>query len=117
MEEPNKSALVLLYYEASVLFAYSINSAVTPPRVADVFKKDNILCIRISDEGEHQKGQDRNESAHGAAASGAVGTRVWGWVEDRKAAGHRCLFPQAKTDVMNRQGNWIAKAFRAANKT
>jgi len=33
------------------------------------------------------------------------------WVATRKAVGHKRLFPQAKDDALNGQGNWITKAF------
>ncbi|WP_373926669.1 hypothetical protein, partial [Enterobacter hormaechei] len=33
------------------------------------------------------------------------------WVATRKAVGHKRLFPQAKGDALNGQGNWITKAF------
>lgn len=33
------------------------------------------------------------------------------WVEGRRRAGHQRLFPAAKADAKNGQGNWISKAF------
>ncbi|MEN5119081.1 integrase, partial [Luteimonas sp. TWI662] len=33
------------------------------------------------------------------------------WVDGRRGAGHQRLFPAAKADAKNGQGNWISKAF------
>ncbi|WP_254845983.1 integrase [Xanthomonas axonopodis] len=35
----------------------------------------------------------------------------WEWTEELRAKGHDRLFPQAKADAKNGQGNWISKAF------
>lgn len=79
--------------------------------VADVFKEDNIACIRISDEGEHQKVKTEVSLRTVPIHPELLALGFWDWVESRKAAGHNRLFPQAKADAMNGQGNWITKAF------
>ncbi|ATS51210.1 integrase [Xanthomonas citri pv. fuscans CFBP 6996] len=79
--------------------------------VADVFKEDNIPCIRISDEGEHQKVKTEMSLRTVPLHQDLLALGFWDWVESREAAGHKRLFPQAKADAMNGQGNWITKAF------
>ncbi|KFA31250.1 site-specific integrase [Xanthomonas vasicola] len=79
--------------------------------VADVFKEDDIPCIRISDEGEHQKVKTEVSLRTVPIHPELLALGFWDWVESRKAAGHKRLFQQAKADAMNGQGNWITKAF------
>lgn len=79
--------------------------------MADIFKEDNIPCIRISDEGEHQKVKTEASLRTVPMHPDLLGLGFWDWVESREAAGHKRLFPQAKADAMNGQGNWITKAF------
>ncbi|MCP3042183.1 MULTISPECIES: DUF6538 domain-containing protein [Xanthomonas] len=78
---------------------------------ADVFSEDNIPCIRISDEGEHQKVKTEVSLRTVPIHPELLALGFWDWVESRKAAGHKRLFPHAKADAMNGQGNWITKAF------
>ncbi|WP_045760751.1 site-specific integrase [Xanthomonas albilineans] len=78
---------------------------------ADVFKEDGIPCIRISDEGEHQKVKTEVSLRTVPIHPELLALGFWGWVESRRTAGHQRLFPQAKADAMNGQGNWITKAF------
>ncbi|EKT4074182.1 site-specific integrase [Stenotrophomonas maltophilia] len=79
--------------------------------VTDVFNEGKLACIRISDEGENQKVKTevslRTVPLHPALIE--LGLLVW--VESRRAAGHKRLFPQAKGTALNGQGNWITKAF------
>lgn len=79
--------------------------------VADVFKEDNIPCIRISDQGEHQKVKTEMSLRTVPLHPDLLALGFWDWVESREAARHKRLFPQAKADAMNGQGNWITKAF------
>lgn len=79
--------------------------------VADVFKEDDIPCIRISDEGEHQKVKTEVSLRTVPIHPELLALGLWDWVESRRTAGHQRLFPQAKADAMNGQGNWITKAF------
>nr|WP_253254394.1 hypothetical protein [Xanthomonas arboricola] len=79
--------------------------------VANVFKEDNIPCIRISDEGEQQKVKTEVSLRTVPLHPDLLALGFWDWVESRKAAGHKRLFPQAKADAMNCQGTWITKAF------
>ena len=79
--------------------------------VADVFKEDDIPCIRISDEGEHQKVKTEVSLRTVPIHPELLALGFWNWVESRRTAGHQRLFPQAKADAMNGQGNWITKAF------
>ncbi|UUF00281.1 integrase [Xanthomonas hortorum pv. pelargonii] len=78
---------------------------------ADVVEEGGIPCIQISDEGEHQKVKtdvslrDRADSSRpaclGLSGLGRAGARQ----------GQERLFPAAKADAKNGQGNWISKAF------
>ncbi len=79
--------------------------------VADVFEEDDIPCIRISDEGEHQKVKTAVSLRTVPIHPELLALGFWNWVESRRTAGHQRLFPQAKANAMNGQGNWITKAF------
>ncbi|MCE4313375.1 site-specific integrase [Xanthomonas hortorum pv. vitians] len=79
--------------------------------VADVFKEGKIPCIRISDEGEHQKVKTEVSLRTVPLHPDLLALGFMEWVDTCKAAGHKRLFPQARADAMNGQGNWITKAF------
>lgn len=79
--------------------------------VRDVFEEDGIPCIRVSDEGEHQKVKTevslRTVPLHPELLK--MGSLVW--VDGKRSAGETRLFPAAKATAVNGQGNWITKAF------
>ncbi|MCW0366489.1 hypothetical protein NB699_001472 [Xanthomonas sacchari] len=60
--------------------------------VADVFKEGNIPCIRISDEGEHQKVKTEVSLRAVPIHPEPLALGFWDWAESRKAAGHKRLF-------------------------
>lgn len=77
----------------------------------DIIEEDGLLCIRVSDEGEHQKVKTevslRTVPVHPDLL--ALGFREW--VDGLRAAGAERLFSAAKADAKNGAGNWITKAF------
>ena len=79
--------------------------------VSDVIEEEGILCIRISDEGPHQKVKTdvslRTVPVHPDLL--ALGFKEW--VNSLKAKGSKRLFPAAKADAKNGAGNWISKSF------
>ncbi|WP_047129608.1 site-specific integrase [Xanthomonas arboricola] len=78
---------------------------------SDVCEEDGIPCIRISDEGEHQKVKTEASLRIVPIHPALIRLGFLGWVEELRAAGHQRLFPAAKADALNGQGNWITKAF------
>ncbi|WP_186295648.1 site-specific integrase [Xanthomonas citri] len=77
----------------------------------DVFEEDGIPCIRISDEGEHQKVKTEVSLRTVPLHPDLLKMGFLAWVQSRRDAGHTRLFPAAKADAKNGQGNWITKAF------
>lgn len=79
--------------------------------IKDVFEEDGIPCIRVSDEGEHQKVKTevslRTVPLHPELLK--MGFLVW--VDGKRKVGETRLFPAAKATAVNGQGNWITKAF------
>ena len=79
--------------------------------VNDVIEEDGVLCVRISDEGEHQKVKTevslRTVPVHPDLL--ALGFREW--IDSLRAAGTERLFPAAKANAKNGAGNWITKFF------
>ncbi|WP_386338350.1 site-specific integrase [Xanthomonas citri pv. citri] len=78
---------------------------------SDVCEEDGIPCIRISDEGEHQKVKTEASLRIVPIHPALIRLGFLGWVEEVRAAGHQRLFPAAKANALNGQGNWITKAF------
>lgn len=78
---------------------------------SDVCEEDGIPCIRISDEGEHQKVKTKASLRIVPIHPALIRLGFLGWVEELRAAGHERLFPAAKANAVNGQGNWITKAF------
>ncbi|OOW80007.1 integrase [Xanthomonas campestris pv. vitiswoodrowii] len=74
-------------------------------------EEDGIPCVRISDEGEHQKVKTEASLRIVPIHPALMKLGFLGWVEELRAAGHQRLFPAAKADAVNGQGNWITKAF------
>ncbi|XGB23559.1 site-specific integrase [Streptomyces sp. II-2-2-2] len=79
--------------------------------IADIVLEGKLPCIRISDEGENQKVKTEVSLRTVPLHPDLLALGFMDWVATRKAAGHKRLFPQAKGDALNGQGNWITKAF------
>ncbi|MBW8852623.1 MAG: tyrosine-type recombinase/integrase [Xanthomonadales bacterium] len=78
---------------------------------ADIFEEDGVPCIRISDEGEHQKVKTDVSLRTIPIHPDLLALGFLDWVDRTRKAGHERLFPAAKADAKNGQGNWISKAF------
>ncbi|MBO9739438.1 site-specific integrase [Xanthomonas axonopodis pv. begoniae] len=79
--------------------------------VKDVFEEDGIPCIRISDEGEHQKVKTEVSLRTVPLHPELLKMGFLEWVDGKRKAGQTRLFPAAKATAVNGQGNWITKAF------
>jgi integrase len=79
--------------------------------VKDVFEEDGIPCIRISDEGEHQKVKTEVSLRTVPLHPKLLKMELLEWVDGKRGAGETRLFPAAKATAVNGQGNWITKAF------
>lgn len=77
----------------------------------DVFEEDGIACIRISDEGEHQKVKTEVSLRTVPLHPELLKMGFLEWVGAKREAGEARLFPAAKATAVNGQGNWITKAF------
>lgn len=79
--------------------------------VKDVFDEHGIPCVRISDEGEHQKVKTEISLRTVPLHPELLRMGFQNWVEEKRRAGQARLFPAAKAEAVNGQGNWITKAF------
>ncbi|SON88136.1 conserved hypothetical protein [Xanthomonas citri pv. fuscans] len=79
--------------------------------IRDVFEEDGIPCIRVSDEGEHQKVKTEVSLRTVPLHPELLKMGFLKWVDDKRKAGETRLFPAAKANAVNGQGNWITKAF------
>jgi len=79
--------------------------------IKDVFEEDGIPCIRISDEGEHQKVKTEVSLRTVPLHPELLKMGLLKWVNEKREAGQTRLFPGAKATAVNGQGNWITKAF------
>jgi len=79
--------------------------------IKDVFQEDGIPCIRISDEGEHQKVKTEVSLRTVPLHPELIKMGFLEWVGSKRRAGETRLFPAAKATAVNGQGNWITKAF------
>ncbi|MDO0787983.1 site-specific integrase [Xanthomonas campestris pv. campestris] len=79
--------------------------------VRDVFEEDGIPCLRISDEGEHQKVKTEVSLRTVPLHPELLKMGFLGWVDGKRKSGETRLFPAAKATAVNGQGNWITKAF------
>ncbi|MCC4590372.1 site-specific integrase [Xanthomonas campestris pv. cannae] len=79
--------------------------------VRDVFEEDGIPCLRVSDEGEHQKVKTEVSLRTVPLHPELIKMGFLKWVDDKRKAGETRLFPAAKATAVNGQGNWITKAF------
>lgn len=79
--------------------------------VKDVFEEEGIPCIRISDEGEHQKVKTEVSLRTVPLHPELLKMGFLDWVDGKRTAGATRLFPAAKATAVNGQGNWITKAF------
>ncbi|MCD9096703.1 site-specific integrase [Luteimonas fraxinea] len=79
--------------------------------VSDVLEIDGVACIRISDEGEHQKVKTDVSLRTVPVHPDLIRLGFLEWVNGLRQAKHTRLFPAAKADAKNGQGNWISKAY------
>ncbi|WP_161960049.1 site-specific integrase [Xanthomonas arboricola] len=79
--------------------------------IKDVFEEDGIPCIRVSDDGEHQKVKTEVSLRTVPLHPELIKMGFLGWVDGKRKAGETRLFPAAKATAVNGQGNWITKAF------
>ncbi|MFA4410064.1 site-specific integrase [Xanthomonas perforans] len=79
--------------------------------IKDVFEEDGIPCLRISDEGEHQKVKTEVSLRTVPLHPELLKMGFLEWVDGKRKAGETRLFPAAKATAVNGQGNWITKAF------
>lgn len=79
--------------------------------IKDVFEEDGIPCIRISDEGEHQKVKTEVSLRTVPLHPELIKMGFLEWVGSKRRVGETRLFPAAKAAAVNGQGNWITKAF------
>lgn len=79
--------------------------------IKDVFEEDGIPCLRISDEGEHQKVKTEVSLRTVPLHPELLKMGFLRWVEGKRKAGETRLFPAAKATAVNGQGNWLTKAF------
>ncbi len=79
--------------------------------IKDVFEEDGIPCLRISDEGEHQKVKTEVSLRTVPLHPELLKIGFLDWVDAKREAGQTRLFPAAKATAVNGQGNWITKAF------
>ncbi|NJC43764.1 UNVERIFIED_ORG: integrase [Xanthomonas campestris] len=70
-----------------------------------------LPCIQISDEGEHQKVKTDVSLRTVPIHPDLLALGFLSWVEQARAEGQERLFPVAKADAKNGQGNWTSKAF------
>lgn len=79
--------------------------------IKDVFEEDGIPCIRVSDEGEHQKVKTEVSIRTVPLHPELLKMGFLEWVDEKRRAGQTRVFPAAKATAVNGQGNWITKAF------
>lgn len=79
--------------------------------IKDVFEVDGIPCLRVSDEGEHQKVKTEVSLRTVPLHPELLKMGFLKWVDEKRKAGESRLFPAAKATAVNGQGNWITKAF------
>ncbi|MFA0924978.1 site-specific integrase [Xanthomonas fragariae] len=79
--------------------------------IKDVCEEEGIPCIRISDEGEHQKVKTEVSLRTVPLHPELLKMGFLEWVDAKRKAGDTRLFPAAKATAVNGQGNWITKAF------
>lgn len=79
--------------------------------VEDVLTVDGLPCIRISDEGEHQKVKTEVSLRTIPVHPDLIELGFLDWVGTLRAQKAPRLFPAAKANAKNGAGNWITKAF------
>jgi len=79
--------------------------------VKDVLDEQGIPCVRISDEGAHQKVKTDVSLRTVPLHPELLRMGFLDWVDGKRKASQTRLFPDAKADAVNGQGNWITKAF------
>lgn len=79
--------------------------------IGDVLEDGGVPCIQISDEGEHQRVKTDVSLRTVPVHPDLVALGLLKWIEGLRAEGHARLFPGAKAEAKNGQGNWVSKAF------
>ena len=79
--------------------------------VEDVLTVDGLPCIRVSDEGEHQKVKTEVSLRTIPVHPDLIELGFLDWVEGLRTQKAPRLFPAAKANAKNGAGNWITKAF------
>ncbi|MFI8716830.1 DUF6538 domain-containing protein [Stenotrophomonas sp. NPDC077464] len=79
--------------------------------IKDVFEEEGIPCLRVSDEGEHQKVKTEVSIRTVPLHPELLKMGFLEWIDDKRKAGQTRVFPAAKATAVNGQGNWITKAF------
>ncbi|MCL1553290.1 DUF6538 domain-containing protein [Xanthomonas nasturtii] len=77
----------------------------------DVGPVEGVPCVRICDEGEHQKLKTEVSNHVVPLHPELVGLGFLEYVENLRGRGDWRVFPQASATATNGAGNWISKAF------
>lgn len=77
----------------------------------DVAEVDGVLCINITDDGEHQRLKSDVSRRVVPVHPDLLALGFTEYIDAMKAQGARRVFPKAKDGVNNGAGNWITKAF------
>jgi integrase len=79
--------------------------------IEDIVEEGGLPCIKISDEGEHQKVKTEVSLRTVPVHPDLMALGFLTWVDGLRADGQTRLFPAAKADAKNGAGNWITKSF------
>lgn len=77
----------------------------------DVATVEGVPCVRICDEGEHQRLKTESSNRVVPLHPDLVGLGFLDYVEGLRGRGDWRVFPQASATAKNGAGNWISKAF------
>lgn len=77
----------------------------------DVLEVDGVPCVRICDEGEHQKLKTEASNRVVPVHADLIALGFLDYVDSLRGRGDWRIFPQALAAAKNGQGGWISKAF------
>lgn len=77
----------------------------------DVGPVEGVPCVRICDEGEHQKLKTEASNRVVPLHPDLIGLGFLDYVDSLRGRGDWRIFPQASETATNGAGNWISKAF------
>lgn len=77
----------------------------------DVLQVDGVSCVRICDEGEHQKLKTEASNRVVPVHPDLIALGFLDYVDSLRGRGDWRVFPQAMAAAKNGQGGWISKAF------